>query len=57
MEFYMKSEESASEEVKRKIDIITEQIIGQAIEVHKKYKTSLTEKQIQSLLYDKLEAL
>ena len=57
MEFYMKSEEDASEEVKRKINALTEQIIGQAIDIHKKYKTSLTEKQIQSLLYDKLQAL
>ncbi|PZM87516.1 MAG: hypothetical protein DLD55_00925 [candidate division SR1 bacterium] len=57
MEFYMKSEEDASEEIKKKINTLTEQIIGQAIDIHKKYKTSLTEKQIQNLLYDKLKAL
>ncbi len=54
MEYYMKSEEEVSEEIKKNIDKVTEIIIWEAINIHKKYKDAITEKQIQSMLVDKL---
>lgn len=54
MEFYMKSEEIVAEEIKKDLDTMTDVIIWCAIDIHKKYKNTLTEKQINTMLYDKL---
>lgn len=42
------------EQYKKAIDQKTQTIIGCAIEVHKKFSDTITEKQIQNILYDKL---
>lgn len=55
MEFVVKSEETVSEEIKKNLDDTTSLIIWEAIEIHKKYKSALTEKQINEILFDKLK--
>lgn len=55
MEFVVKSEEKVSEEIKKNLDDTTSLIIWEAIEIHKKYKSALTEKQINEILFDKLK--
>lgn len=57
MQYNMRSEEETSEEIKKNLDKITEEIIGKAIQIHKKYQGGLTEKQIKNMLADKIAGL
>jgi len=56
MQYQKMSEEKSEENLKKEIDTVTEDIIGLAIEIHKKYQGNMTEKQIQNMLADKISA-
>ncbi len=57
MQYNMRSEEETSEEIQKNLNKTTEDIIGKAIQIHKKYQGGLTEKQIKEMLADKIRQL